>query len=453
MSDCCSRPIQGFPATLLSALLIVSCLSIEARAQVPTFEQAFEREASELRVTKTALQKAFDELDRDTADRKAKLEADIQRTEASILALQRRSRELSAARDFASEASQVTDDHSAVLEALLTSAQKRLSTRGERVDVTGEDVAASFTAVVDAAVKVMERSGRPHLVDGAFFDSDGVQVHGKLIHIGDVAAFGVAPSAGGLLTRTSSGYRVLDPASRGDAEALIEGPLPETLDVFLLSPDCTGHRPNEDRGLIATANKGGPVAWIILALAALGLLLVCERVWTLGRHSGLRGPSFDDVAVSLRSLDFTAASGLAVRMGVVGSAIRSVIDHRELPREEIEKRASELILKTMPMLERSLTILVVITAVAPLLGLLGTVTGMISTFDVITEFGTGDPKLLSGGISEALITTEFGLAVAVPLLLVRSLIARWSDRLIENMQTYALATMNLLGRAESSDER
>ncbi|OYY26023.1 MAG: flagellar motor protein MotA, partial [Sulfurovum sp. 17-42-90] len=85
----------------------------------------------------------------------------------------------------------------------------------------------------------------------------------------------------------------------------------------------------------------------------------------------------------------------------------------------------------------------VIAAVAPLLGLLGTVTGMITTFDTITEFGTGDPKLLSGGISEALVTTEFGLVVAIPLMLLGNLMSGWAQKIKDSMEQSALQVINV----------
>ena len=84
----------------------------------------------------------------------------------------------------------------------------------------------------------------------------------------------------------------------------------------------------------------------------------------------------------------------------------------------------------------------VIAAVSPLLGLLGTVTGMISTFDIITEYGTGDPKLLSSGISEALITTKYGLVVAIPLLLAGNLLSSWGTRTKNDLERAALSIIN-----------
>jgi biopolymer transport protein ExbB len=79
----------------------------------------------------------------------------------------------------------------------------------------------------------------------------------------------------------------------------------------------------------------------------------------------------------------------------------------------------------------------VLAAVSPLLGLLGTVTGMIETFQSITLFGTGDPKLMSGGISQALITTQLGLAVAIPLVLFHSLLVGRANRLVEKLGKFS----------------
>ena len=94
-------------------------------------------------------------------------------------------------------------------------------------------------------------------------------------------------------------------------------------------------------------------------------------------------------------------------------------------------------------LDRFASFILVIAAVAPLLGLLGTVTGMIHTFDIITVHGTGDPKLLSGGISEALVTTMLGLIVAIPLILLGNLSNGWAENIKDSMEQSALHVVNL----------
>ena len=100
-------------------------------------------------------------------------------------------------------------------------------------------------------------------------------------------------------------------------------------------------------------------------------------------------------------------------------------------------RLDEALAEEASYLNRGLATVAVLAAVSPLLGLLGTVTGMIETFQSITLFGTGDPKLMSGGISQALITTQLGLAVAIPLVLFHSLLTGRANRLIERLGKYS----------------
>ena len=121
-----------------------------------------------------------------------------------------------------------------------------------------------------------------------------------------------------------------------------------------------------------------------------------------------------------------------------GLAVR----HRD--RETQESVLQEAILHQLPRVESGLSVLAVLGAVAPLLGLLGTVTGMINTFRVITLFGTGDPKLMSGGISEALVTTELGLIVAIPIMLMHTFLPRRADHIIGDMEEKAVQLTNII---------
>jgi biopolymer transport protein ExbB len=109
----------------------------------------------------------------------------------------------------------------------------------------------------------------------------------------------------------------------------------------------------------------------------------------------------------------------------------------------------EKMLVTKPRLERLMPMLALSAATAPLLGLLGTVTGMINTFNMITVFGTGDPKTLAGGISEALITTEFGLIVAVPSLLLHAFISRKGKGVLNSMEQTTVGFINGVNAPEA----
>jgi biopolymer transport protein ExbB len=128
----------------------------------------------------------------------------------------------------------------------------------------------------------------------------------------------------------------------------------------------------------------------------------------------------------------------------VARVIKAGIACCDMKREEMENALQEAILKEIPPMERFLSTLGMLAAIAPLLGLLGTVTGMIDTFHVITMHGTGDPRLMSGGISEALVTTMLGLSVAIPLMLSQTLLNRTVDNRIGEMEEKAVALVNIL---------
>jgi biopolymer transport protein ExbB len=115
---------------------------------------------------------------------------------------------------------------------------------------------------------------------------------------------------------------------------------------------------------------------------------------------------------------------------VIGRSIEAA----ESSKDVLEAALEEAILKEIPPMERFLATLNILAAIAPLLGLLGTVTGMISTFQVITLYGTGDPRMMSGGISEALITTQLGLAVAIPIMVVHHFLQRRVETLLSDME-------------------
>jgi biopolymer transport protein ExbB len=117
---------------------------------------------------------------------------------------------------------------------------------------------------------------------------------------------------------------------------------------------------------------------------------------------------------------------------------------RDEDRATLESVMQESILRELPRVERGLSMLAVFGAVAPLLGLLGTVTGMIETFRVITLYGTGDPRLMSSGISEALITTELGLAVAIPIMLFHTFLSRRANAIIGEMEEKAVHLSNII---------
>jgi len=194
--------------------------------------------------------------------------------------------------------------------------------------------------------------------------------------------------------------------------------------------------------------KGGPIVWPILAVLALGGLIVVERVTHLLRHrtnADALMQRIEGLMRERRDIDrATVFQGLDGKP--VARVLRAGLACCRKRREELENALQEAILKEIPPMERFLSTLGLLAAIAPLLGLLGTVTGMIDTFHVITLHGTGDPRMMSGGISEALVTTMLGLTVAIPLMLAHTLLSRTVENRISQMEEKAVALVNLVDR-------
>ena len=201
--------------------------------------------------------------------------------------------------------------------------------------------------------------------------------------------------------------------------------------------------------------KGGPIVWPILAILALGVLIAIERTIFL-----LRKRLDADALVS--RIDRLARQGhwddCDVACGTlagkpVARVLKAGLACYHMQREELENALQEAILREIPPMERFLSTLGLLAAIAPLLGLLGTVTGMIDTFHVITQHGTGDPRMMSGGISEALVTTMLGLSVAIPIMLVHTLLGRTVEKRIGQMEEKAVALVNIVDRYRSHVDR
>lgn len=169
--------------------------------------------------------------------------------------------------------------------------------------------------------------------------------------------------------------------------------------------------------------QGGAIGYLILVLGAIGVVIVVQR--------GI------GILLSRRAID---AQSVAEEAGGENPLGRLQTVAKEMSGDDLEAvgiRLDEQLAEESSMLNRGLPTVAVLAAVSPLLGLLGTVTGMIETFQSITLFGTGDPKLMSGGISQALITTQLGLAVAIPLVLFHSLLVGRANRIVERLGKYS----------------
>lgn len=167
-------------------------------------------------------------------------------------------------------------------------------------------------------------------------------------------------------------------------------------------------------------DQGGLVGYIILVMGAVGVLiaLLCYlRLSVIG--SKMRKQKKSDAVLKDNPL---------------GEVIQAYKEHQGSSLEDLEAKLDEIIMRNAPKIERFISSIKLFASVAPLLGLLGTVMGMIGTFQAITLFGTGDPKLMAGGISEALVTTMLGLVVAIPLLFLYTFVHSKGRRLVQTLE-------------------
>ena len=168
-------------------------------------------------------------------------------------------------------------------------------------------------------------------------------------------------------------------------------------------------------------DQGGLVGYIILAVGFITLLVALERIvmlaWTSAKvNAQCRDPHNPDDGNPL------------------GRVLNVFHANRGIDSETLEMKLGEAVMRETPKLNRALTFLKIVAVAAPLMGLLGTVTGMINTFQAITLFGTGDPKTMAGGISQALVTTVLGLTVAIPTVFLHSIAQTRARSIIHMLQ-------------------
>lgn len=212
----------------------------------------------------------------------------------------------------------------------------------------------------------------------------------------------------------SKAMTTLDKESGAGAPVLIP------MDVLLTQNLTKSYTQNTDKGFFASVWETLVIGGVFLI--PLGLILIALAIITWRKYMQLR-----------RAKDRFPAH-----------VEESITSRREAGRFEAEKAAKELLIREVPRLERGLTTLAVLAAAAPMLGLLGTISGLVAMFQVITEMGVNDPKLLAGGIGEALISTETGLLIAIPALLGHNYLANRVDDLVAEGEYRATKTLNTL---------
>ncbi len=299
---------------------------------------------------------------------------------------------------------------------------------------------AEIKTIADLYLNEIAASGEIKRSQNSFIALDGHRVKGEIVRLGALST--IYQSA----LDSSCGYAVYGPEN--DALLAVSQPgwqVAKNLKKFIAGKsdavylDFSGGDAVRRLALTPSAwerlRSGGVLVWPILLVGLVALLLSLERFLFLSRVKSNTDKVMGRIIELVGAGNFVQSLELVEhKKGPVYRVLAAGLAARKATRDVLDSVLEEAILKELPQLEKYLPTLQVLAAIAPLLGLLGTVTGMINTFQVITVYGAGDPRMMSGGISEALITTKLGLTVAIPIILLHTWFARRVDVIIGDME-------------------
>lgn len=434
-------------------LALVALLLITTNVHADELSDAYNKEYTFLKAQKAELQSRL-------VKEKRQQDSDLAKAKAKSKQLQDKYLELSEAVkakqteiEKLSEKLSDKESNSEITGSVVIQAKGALEEYGITVDESNQttNVEKMEKAFTDAAA-LYHRLSSVQTEKGKFYLPDGSIAEGEIVKVGNVAAYGISDKASGALAPAGDqNYKLWNAVdSSDDAKALYANEIRPTLDIFTYENVEQDVPYKKEKTIDDVLEGGGVIGYIILSLGALGLFLLLLRVFILF-WAGSNVKKISRI-VAQKVEEGKGDEAYDAIKGFKGSAarvIKSTLRNIKRKRESIEDIVMENILNESGHIDKFGGFVMVLAAVAPLLGLLGTVTGMIATFDMITEYGTGDPKMLSGGISEALITTMFGLIVAIPLLLLGNLLSGWAQRIKDSMEQSALHIVNIFEKNDA----
>lgn len=409
---------------------------------------ALSRETRLLRREKAALQEALDEVTRGAKTSRAALEAEIEQLTAQLARLDAENIGLERSLP-ARERPRALLDQERQLEALINDMRSWLETRrvqtpGHSADDSGDPT--RLTPLFERVVGQLEHGACVRIDEAPYFTVAGEQRVGPVLRVGHVAAVAWADDVVGTpLVDTPAG---LVEAHGVAAEVSVHESGTQT-SAILYEPDATPD-PGEFAAPTwrARMQQGGALMWALLAFAVAGAVVGLERLvvlvatWARWRRAHARVIAARGVAERLE--------GLRAEPAWLRRPLELAVPALE-GEPVAEDDVVQALLPLRQRLQRWLPVLGVVAAAAPLTGLLGTVTGMIATFSVVTQQGTSDPQALAGGISQALLTTQFGLAIAIPVLLLNVGLGRGARRLLGAVEGRLIDMLTTQGGRHAGD--
>ena len=427
-------------------LIVLLALSLSAFAATETeLERAYAKEFAYLKAQKQMLQKRLNDIQVTQNNKLSSAKKELNALQNLVLKKNAMSEKLETELFRARQSAQNVTDDTSLIETVMIQSTEALKPFGIDVKVDKQDYQRSLETVFVEANALIAKLGKVSTEKGKFYVQDGSEKAGRIIKVGNIAAYGIADDVAGALVPAGAGKLKVWNAdgSAESAQALAGSSSAEEINIFLYENADKEIEEAAKKTIISTINSGGLIGWIIVILGAVALALVALRViFLMGAAKATGNLAKPALAKLLQEGKESALEFMKTQKGSTARVLKATIRNLDRDREHIEDIVAESILHESGRLDRFGSMILVVAAVAPLLGLLGTVTGMIATFDIITEFGTGDPKLLSGGISIALVTTELGLIVAIPVLMLGNLLSGWAERIKDSMEHSALHLIN-----------
>ena len=316
------------------------------------------------------------------------------------------------------------------------------------VDNTGFPGMKEISTMTDLLFDEIRNSGQVRIQPGTIIDRSGREVTADILSLGNFSAAYKKEGEIGFLLHSDQSRRLfaLSKKPPGTMQKEISRYMAgESISVPIdMSKGAAMRQLTHKLSLLEQIPKGGPVVWPIVGIAVVALLIILERIIFLSLISMNHQNFMEKLKNFIEKNEWQACKNFCKihNKKPLARAVMAAVPFRDKSRIDMENALQEAILREIPPMERFMSTLGMLAAIAPLMGLLGTVTGMINTFHVITFFGTSDPRMMSGGISEALITTMLGLSVAIPIMLCHTLINRKVENLISTMEEKAVSFVN-----------
>lgn len=430
--------------SILICLLL--CGGLHVGASADELADAYMKEYTFLKAQKEELAGRLEKEKKQQNQEISAAKNDVKQLQNQYVQLTKYLKEKEGTIEKARETLQNTTSNEEIINSVIIQAKIGLEEYGVHVGDEAVSQHDTMTHVFRSTRDLYHTLSSVRVLDGKYYLQDGTTAEGEIVVVGNIAAYGISAKAKGALAPAGNGeYKIWNkPGSDDDAQYLYNGKLPETLDIFIYENLDKDVEYQKEKTFDEILEGGGIIGYVILGLGIIGLLMLIARVSFLLKAGSNVKEITQLVYAKIESGDGGEAySSVKNFKGSTARVIRATLRNISRDREYIEDIITENILNENRVLDRFGSFILVIAAVAPLLGLLGTVTGMIHTFDIITLHGTGDPKLLSGGISEALVTTMLGLLVAIPLILLGNLSNGWADNIKDSMEQSALHIVNL----------